>query len=206
MSDINTQAKVEMYNDAMDELGESPIDAFDGGQPAAQDAARRFHSVSRKYLSLHRWTFQKIRVPLSRKAAPPNFQYTYAFDVPNGATVHELYCSPDTDRPERAFRREGLMIVSNAEQLWAVTDGGGDAANWPAYFKALVSKGIAAASCMQITGNRSWRDELMTEAEGIVSERPYGGLFRAAREADSAQDNGGPPMELGAGPLVEARR
>jgi hypothetical protein len=203
---MSTQEAVALYNLALEELGQSPIDDFGDASPGAENAEARYTQTVGFLLGLRTWSFQKTVVQLSRLEAAPSTGYEYAFEIPGAQYVLSVFESLEArDRPLREGWRvyEG-RVHANHETLWAEIPAANDPSAWPPVFRQLVIKAVAEACCMQHTSNRALKADLRQEAYGSAEDYPYGGLVAAATQLDSQADKG-EEMTVGRGPLLEAR-
>lgn len=203
---MSDQEAVALYNLALEELGQAPIDDFGDDSPGAENAASRYNQTINFLLGLRTWSFQKSVVQLSRLEAAPSTGYDYAFEIPGAKYVLSVFESlADRDRPLRqGWRVYQNQVHSNYETLWAEIPAANDPAAWPPVFRQLAIKAIAEACAMQHTSNRALKADLRQEAYGSPEDYPYGGLVAAAIALDSQADKG-EEMTVGRGPLLEAR-
>lgn len=198
------QADVALYNAAMDELGGTPINAFDDATPAADGSERRYRNVRNFCLGLRAWSWQTTRAQLARLEAPSPTHFAYQYTLPEGK-VMAVYTSADTDRPTTQFTLQGGKLHTNFEQIWITHDGlEPDPGTWSASFTAAVQKALAASACMQVTGDKGLRATLHAEAYGSPSEHYKGGLMGVAISEDSKSEPG-TGFSLDAGDLIRAR-
>lgn len=204
MSDAATQAKLRIYNDAMDIANTRQIESFGNDSPTAAQAARRFDRIARFALSIHPWTFAKFVVPLSKLTNPPDSQAANVFEIPPDMIVLALYDREDCEHPYLAFRKIGSAIHAEADALWAEVKSLNpdlSIAGWIPSFQEAVTKAIAADR----VDSRTKRADLTTEAYGGPGVYPRGGLIATAAEEDGQTEPGG-TLQLAPGPLVDARR
>lgn len=211
MTDAATQMSVALYNDALEELGESRVDSFTDNTPVAAAAQRRFTKVVSFMLQLYPWTWQIERQILSRVQTTPVSAYDYVFDIPTGASILAIYDDADAQYPvdPRTYRIIRAQVHSDAELLYAdvrPADVAFGIASWSPSFRQAVIKGIAADACLKVGGTRTLKADLTVEAMGVPgSDYPRGGLIQAAAEEDGQQSAGG-VLQLADGPLLDARR
>ena len=203
-----TQAEVDLYNLAMGELGQSPIESFDDGSPASENAEVSYRHTVDFLLGLRQWSFQRRVVQLSQMEAAPQSGYEYQFEIPGASRVLSVF--EDLESAHRPLR-EGWRfydgrIHARYETLWAEVPLATDPTSWPSVFRRLVVVAIAEAACMKATANRALRTELRMQAYGSDSDYPWGGLVAASVALDSQSDPGDhDQLIVGAGPLIEAR-
>lgn len=203
-----TQEDVEIYNLAMAELGQSPIESFDDGSPAAEMAGASYRHTVGFLMGLRQWTFQRKVVQLTRLEAAPNTGYTYQFEIPGASRVLSVF--EDLAQAHRPLR-EGWRVYEGRihaykETLWAEISAETGPSDWPATFRRLAVIALAEAACMQATANTALKRMLREQAYGSGEDYPRGGLVAAAMAEDSQADPGDhDEMMVGPGPLIEAR-
>lgn len=203
-----TQAEVALYNLAMAELGQSPIESFNDGSPAAEMAETSYRHTVGFLLGLRQWTFQRKVVQLTRLEAAPQSGYDYQFEIPGASRVLSVF--EDLSQAHRPLREgwrfyEG-RIHSFHETLWAEVSVSTTPADWPATFTRLAVIALAEAACMQATANTALKRLLREQAYGSGDDYPHGGLVATAVAEDGQADPGDHDvMMVGPGPLIEAR-
>ena len=198
-----SQAEVDLYNLAMDDLGQTPIETGDDGSPGGAVAERRYRACVRDLLSRRDWTFNSSLQQLSRLEAAPAGHYLYEYQLADGQTPLAVFDDLTCKRPYRDYRIFNGNLQANAETLWAELRNDDAPGRWPDHFKTLVRWYIAASACNQHTGSRTLRADLMRECFGDSPERD-GGLFGVSVGLDSvAQDSD--MLVVAPGPLIEAR-
>lgn len=204
---MSDQSKIDLYNLALEEIGQSPISSFEDDSPAAANAASRYDQTLRFMRGLRFWSFEKEIRELNRRSAAPTTGYDYAFSAPGGQTLAVFREISPHQRPLReGWRVYKNEIHSHFEQLWAEIRVEKDPPDWPALFREAFIKDLAASLCGPQTGNMALKRELAREARGAPNDPDYprGGLIGAAIADDSQT---APPEELtiARGPLNEAR-
>ena len=210
MSDAATQEAVNIYNDAMDLLGQKRIDAFDDTSPTSSQASGRFQRIARFCLGLYPWSWQIQRLPLSRQAAASATSYAYGYAITGGGKILAVYDDADSERPFQPYRLIGSIVHADCEAVWADVQSPDvylGVQQWSPSFRMAVINSLAADACMKNGGTRTEKADLIASAHGPLgsSEYPRGGLIAAAAGEDGQQDGGG-VMQLANGRLVDARR
>ncbi|MGB3626025.1 MAG: hypothetical protein WA989_09355 [Henriciella sp.] len=204
MSEAATQAKLSIFNDAMDVADKKAIEAFGSDSPTGAQASRRFARVAEFMLAIYPWTFTKSFVQMSKLATPPASLFDNVFEATGGGTVLALYDDLECTRPFLDFRKLGAYYPANADALWAevrsnVPDD--SILRWPQAFREAMVKALAADR----VDSRTKRADLLAEAFGTGDAYPRGGLMATAAEEDGQIEPGG-VMTLQLGSLLDARR
>lgn len=106
MADSN----IEIINQALGMLGQTPIASLDEGTKQATLAGLFWKLTFDEVLRAHPWNFAITRIHLSPLSDTPAFGYSNAFKLP-GDWLRTLECSADD------FRMEGGKILCNATGL-----------------------------------------------------------------------------------------
>ncbi|MEO0606604.1 MAG: hypothetical protein AAFY82_00125 [Pseudomonadota bacterium] len=200
------QAEVDLYNLAMDSIGQSPIESSEEDQPGTEVAERRYRSSIGYLLGLRTWSFDREIIQLSQLSTAPTTGFDYAYQLTTGKRPRAVYEDLECKRPYRDFRILNNELHADAEVLYGEFASDGDPARWPDTFKKLAEVYLAAQSCMQHTGSRTLRRDLMSECFGPdESARPWGGLCGTALAVDSQYEESF-ELSVAPGPLMEARQ
>ncbi len=185
-----TQADTDLYNEAMDELGQDRISSFEEKTPAADGAARRYASQRDFCLSLYMWSWRRTTVELSRLTEPSPTPYKYQYALP-AYQIMSVRGSADSQQYSNRFTRENGRLHTDLERVFAEHGGVSlDPANWSPTFRTAVVKATAASAAIQMTGNRALRRDLMAEAFGETAHYPRGGLIATAIAEDGTSEPG----------------
>jgi hypothetical protein len=201
---MSAQSEVDLYNLALDELGQSPIQSFSAEAPGAENAERRYRQVIGEITEARPWSFLMQRVALSRLGEASPTHYSFQFDVPGNEQVHAVYDRAESNRPFLDYRFMDGRVHANCEALHAEVRLVRSPELWPHKFRQLAIKALAAAGCMQHTGSRTLRNDLMQEAYGLPSEAGRGGLMGQAIALDG-QNEPSAQLVLEDGPLIDVR-
>lgn len=180
-----SQSELDLYNLAMDDIGQTPIESSDDATPGADVAERRYRHCVGYLLDLRAWSFNRFYTQLSQLEAAPTSGYLYAYNYGSATPPLGVFDRLSPLRPFREFIIADNELHTDAEELWAVLPSDGDPGRWPQHFRTLVTTYIAAKACLQHTGSRTLADDLMTTAMGTPQDRPWGGLCGASRAIDS---------------------
>lgn len=207
MTEAATQAKLAVFNDAMDLADKTAISSFGSDSPTGAKASRRFLRASAWVLGLYPWTFAKTFKPLARLSDPPASQYDHVFDIPGsspgGDRILAIYDREDCLTPFTAYRKIGAHVHSDAEALWAElqsTIADDSIERWPPSFREAVVRALAADR----VDSRTKRADLIAEGFGTPGEYPRGGLLAEAAATDGHIEPGG-ILRMGNDPLTAAR-
>jgi len=96
---VNTAKALDYTNQALQDIGEAPITAWNDGSLNADMANRRYEQVVRDLLSRHRWEFATVQATLARvTSVTPTIDWSYAFALPTDpAYIRMVRMARDAD-------------------------------------------------------------------------------------------------------------
>lgn len=124
MSNILTD--VDVSNQALSYLGEQTIASMDEDTNEARQVNLHFDQTLRELMEMHRWSFGRKRVRLTRNPHEPVFGWLYAHSIPSDCLrILDLFELGENDPtnvpvPVRAFEKEPGQILSNVQHLGLV--------------------------------------------------------------------------------------
>lgn len=184
---------VSICSNALLMLGDNPISSFSSDEGDKARLASNTWPTARDYvLRRHPWNCAIKRVVLSPDTAPPAFDFTYQFQLPDD-WLRTLSVGEDGDRPE--YKQEGrkILMLENACLLRYIFRNT-EPATWDASLVWVMTRVMRAVFALPIAQSGSL--EQMMEAE-------LQGLLREARAIDGQEDE---PDAMDHSPLMDARR
>lgn len=196
-----------LCNDALADIGASPVFALDEDTELAEKVARTWPNVRATCLSLSAWSFATRTYPLPRRTEPPQNGWKYGYDLPGGVIGGPEIVLKGVSREHettRAFAFEEGIIFSNHAQLWAQFRVTAAIALWPPEFRLAVKTALAGALAVPVAHDTRLAAAKKIEAHGRPEEGMRGGLIGAAIALDLAKRPRSSPILRG-DPLTDAR-
>lgn len=117
-------SEVDLANDALSQIGGSPITALDDGSTNANYCQRFYLPLLEANIRKHHWNFAMARVALAQVLPVPVFEFAYAYALPfdflklveySGANpnTETLALVDETFIVPSAYRIEGRTLVTN---------------------------------------------------------------------------------------------
>lgn len=191
---------VDIASKALARLGSPGISAFDEDSDIAEKVADLYEVQILSLFSSHDWRFAMVRQQLTVDGgAPTNTGWARGFLLPDLDTdrvsgPHKVY--PSTDQNAKVTFEyeifERWLMTNHTEIVIAYVKRQPENL-WPGHFRRLAVEAVAAVLALPITENQTKETYHQQLAFGSPSEAGRGGLFKAAVEADSAQN---PPKSL----------
>lgn len=165
-----------LCNEALGELGHSPIFSFTDGTSISTLCGTIYPGTLTEVLTMHPWNFSKRRAWLVRLVEAPPFGWRYAFTLPPDYLV-----ARGTNRDEDFFGPPGWdvevnadghrVVVSNEERVGLVYHAHVEDLNlWSPLARQVLVKLLAARLSKAITGQNSTAERFLKEAVGLLSE------------------------------------
>ena len=105
-------SKVEICNQALLKLGQSPIMSIDDDSPRARQCFQEFESALGATLRSYPWPFAIVRKELGRITEVPPFGFSYYYELPaDMARAVEVFAQ------DHKYQIEGKRIATNAEYV-----------------------------------------------------------------------------------------
>jgi hypothetical protein len=153
-----------IVNLALAKLGVSPIMALTDDSKQAQFAKRFYEQTRDDVLQGHRWNFAMKRATLNKLALPPEFEWSYAYQLPvDCLRVVQLNGWEPTERPGQ-YSIEGRSLLANEEAaeiryVGKVTE---TTLYHPLFVDALATK-LASVLAGPLTGSRDLPSALLKD-------------------------------------------
>lgn len=125
-------SETDLLNDALSQIGATPINAIDDGSVNANHCQRTYPALRDGLLRAAHWNFASKRVQLAQDAEVPAFEFAYSYTLPADCLkVREYYGgSPSTGdgtdlalleaRQLAKWRVEGRKLLTNAGEVMIV--------------------------------------------------------------------------------------
>ena len=177
-------------------LGEKPISSFDENRDAARVCSNIYEGLRDTILAQHPWRFLMAKKKLTKQAAAPAGEWSYAHLIPTDAMdrkVHALFDSTTSKTPMTEFEVFGNEVYSDREELWADYKVEKTEAEWPESVALLMVYAVAAEIAFTITDQQNTALYWTEKAYGSPSENGLGGQMGMAL-AMEAQTQGNIPI------------
>lgn len=121
-------SEVDLCNDALGQIGQSPITSLSDGSTNANYATTFYPNLRDSLLMNTNWTFNRKRVQLAQLPTPPLYEFAYQYQLPadflklveylgdafnpNTANVLQLF-DTNTDPSFERYKVEGRTLLTN---------------------------------------------------------------------------------------------
>jgi hypothetical protein len=182
-------SRTDIINRAMIKLGAPTIADPNEDSEQALKAKAVFDSLIRAELRAQAWSFAIKRTQLAALAAAPEYEWTYAYQLPSDfvrivqvsdywpfAAVREA-----TDNSAVPYVIEGQQILTNFAaplRLRYVHDAGDDPNSWDAYFVEAFANRLAIELCETLTKSATKKQTL---------DRDYARALREAKRLNAIE-------------------
>jgi len=109
-------SSVEIVNSALAKIGAPSISSLNDDSEPARRANRIYESARDELLRSHPWNFAIKRVSLSPNATGPEYEFTYAYDIPSDC-LRVLNTDLDDVLDGRLWYKEGNTIIADSSTL-----------------------------------------------------------------------------------------
>lgn len=117
-------SKLQIFNIALDELGEGYLNSPDEDLPQAKTLRLRYDDCRRYVLEAYHWNFATKRIMLNRDAETPSFGFQYQYQLPSDY-IHIIETKGDEETKNEKigesirdyYRVEGKKILTDLEEL-----------------------------------------------------------------------------------------
>lgn len=107
--------KLDLFNDALDMVGQKPIDSVDDVSVRAEVCSRNFDQALGEILRVHEWSFVKQRATLTETTAPL-FGWDHAFTLPaDFLTLVKLNGVDVANEPGDFYELEFGVLLTDSE-------------------------------------------------------------------------------------------
>ena len=171
----------DLLNDALGQIGATPINAIDDGTTNANYCQRFYPALRDGLLRSAHWNFATGRVELAQEATTPAFEFAYQYALPADCLkVREYYGgSPSTGdgtdlalleaRQLAKWKVEGRKLLTNDGEVMIVyTRRITNPDEWDSTFYQLVSTWLAAKLANAIPKDARKASELLKQAVDML--------------------------------------
>lgn len=193
------QDATSICNLALAHLSESQIMSLDDESKQARWCKTFYAQTRDEVLAEHPWNFAIRRAVLSRLAETPLFQWAFQYQLPT-ACLRVLELNNVSDfQADRRWAIEGRALLTDDEgaQIRYIhrVESASDFA--PLFVEALAVK-LASKLAKPLTGNKTAKDDLMTEYARITGPR--------AKQANAVENRLKVKQPGANSPIIHARR
>lgn len=198
--------RVTIINRALARIGCRQIQSETEPGPAGIEVIATFDAVLEDILSKYPWHFTKRFAALSKLTETPPLGWLSAFLLPPErlALPRAHFDSATSDLPLLRFQISENKVFANCDVLYAEFQVKPDPAQWPGYFRELVTLACAAEYALEIREDPGLRNTLRRDAYGPPEYQGEGGQFKVAADLD-AQAMPSPQPAGGRNPLTDSR-
>lgn len=167
-------SETDCLNDALSQIGASPITAIDDGTVNANHCKRLYPALRDSLLRTHHWNFAMARIELAQDATPPLFEFAFSYTLPddllkvvefNGAALDTSSLALFGSKEAEYYKIEGRQLLTNNGNvqivyLRRVTDPN----LWDAIFYQVVATWLASKLASAITKDERKAQALLKDA------------------------------------------
>lgn len=197
--------RVVIINRALARIGCLQIQSEAEPGPAGAEVIHTFDAVLEDVLSKYPWHFTKRFAALDKLTDTPPLGWKSTFQLPPDriALPRGYFDSASSTRPLARFQIARTSVYADSDILFAEYQVTPDPAEWPGYFRELMTLCLAAEYALEIREDPSLRNTLRRDAYGPPEYQGQGGQFAVAADLD-AQANPSPQPAGGRNPLSSA--
>lgn len=184
--------ELDICNQALLRLGTNPITSFYEGTVEAYLVNNLIEPLKLAVLSSHPWSFATAQSDLSESSTPPIADYKKAFDLPSDF-IRVISAGEKTKGAGLSYRILQNKLHCDADAVTLTYIYEAPSADWPPFFKQLLTHKLAAEICIAITESTT-RTELMHD----LADKE----FQRAKLIDAQQDT---PSSIDRFALVDVR-
>lgn len=160
---------VDLVNQALLEIGESPISSLTDQNKAARQASRLYPQVRDQVLRMGAWNCATKRVALSTSADTPAFDFSYAHELPP-----DFLRLLETSDPDLDYKIEGRQLLSDSSSIsiryvYRLTD----VTLMDDLLVAAIASMLAAELAMTLKGSPAWARDLYGLAAAKIDEARF---------------------------------
>lgn len=178
---------VSICNLALDTIGESNIETLEDEGDVAAACSRIYPAVRDMLIVSHDWKFarRKKNLSVSGDETPIN-EWARAFMLPPDMLAGPFAVFGDgSPSPTFDYEIYGNYLYADYQTVIIDDKWAPPVENWPAHFRQLCAKAVAAELCIPLTDNTERASELRIEVYGHAQLDGNGGLYARAKRIDS---------------------
>lgn len=161
---------VDVVNNALDKLGQSPITSLEDGNKTASLANRKWNIIRKRLLRSHVWNFAVKRTTLAPLSESPSWGFTYQHEMPSDLLrvieVKDLSAGEYQIENNRLFCDDDVVYL---RYVYDVTDPN----EYDSLFIDLLSTMLAFDMCEALTQSNTKKQLLADELNQLVSESKF---------------------------------
>lgn len=139
---------VDIYNDALNELGQTSVSSVTANTSGAKAIHAVFATELDLFLEEHPWNFAKARASLARRTGTPLFGFKYLYALPS-----DFLSIWQEERPDMLYRVEGGLWLCDEEEVNLVYVRRVTSANaMTGLFRKALAMRLAVRVCRKVTG------------------------------------------------------
>lgn len=165
------EAKLEILNRALMEVGSPIVESLDDDGTSFQSALSAWGMSLRSLLRKHEWNFSMKRLEISADATPPSFEFGSRFQLPEDfVRLSDIYRF--IDFPYRI--EDGYILTESSGNLPLVyVYNNQDASSFDDLFRETLAIGIARNISYQVVQSRALREELTGTYERALARARF---------------------------------
>ena len=105
-------SQTDLLNDALSQIGASPITAIDDGSTNANYCQRFYPQLLESMIRAHHWNFAMARVQLAQVTPVPVFEFAYAYALPSDLLKIVEYSGADPNTTTLSLVDETFIVPS----------------------------------------------------------------------------------------------
>jgi len=198
--------RVEIINRALARIGCNAIQSEAEPGPAGVEVVSTFDAVLEDLLSKYPWHFTKRFAALSKMTDTPPLGWTAQYLMPPErlALPRAYYDSATSTLPLLRFQISENYVFTSTSVLFAEFQISPHPAQWPGYFRELVTLCVGAEYALEVREDPALRNNLRRDAYGPPEYQGEGGQFKIAADLD-AQAMASQQPAGGRNPLTDMR-
>lgn len=201
------QTSVGVVNKAIGFVGGEPVESLTEDTPLGAYCQDQYPAKRDLLLGMYRWVFANRFVQLDKIVpVPPNVPLSNLFSLPGDliGAIHAFRDGPRVDANNVRCLVGDVGVASDFAPVYAEYTARVEEVKWPVWFTELVATAFAADLARR-RPNAALAKDLDARAFGPPEANGEGGLYLAARNADSRDAPERALFYDSAGPLIEAR-
>lgn len=159
-------SETDLVNDALSQIGASPITAIDDGSVTANHAQRLYPPLRDAAIRAHHWNFAMARAKLAASATAPPSEFTYAYPLPSDWLKIVQYNGKTNTTEYRIEGRDILTDDSTVEIVYLKRITNPDL--WDSLFYQLLTTWLASKFASAIAKDARKAESLLKQALDVL--------------------------------------
>lgn len=165
---VSSYSKIDIINQALNFLGEAPIDSVESGGDVGLSAEITYDITLTTLLAGTKWRFATKQASLPQVTGLSTKRYPYAFALPNDL----LYLQQTQDRSYR-YEIYGNELYTNEHEVTIDYTVQPDESTFPAYFVSAFKYELAKQICLTLSRSNTLLQLSMQAAAMSLKEAQY---------------------------------